>query len=112
MRDPVLFAILFFLLFLTLEWTAARKLERLKQAANEDARPAFAASIGPVIDRKNLDGATALRQKCNNSGEILMWVPLPLLGLLPWMVFFSWSPNLIYQYWVHTERIGKLPRPI
>ncbi len=25
--------------------------------------------------------ATALRQKWNNSGEILMWVPLPLMGL-------------------------------
>ena len=29
MRDPVLFAIPFFLLLLTLEWTAARKLERI-----------------------------------------------------------------------------------
>ncbi len=33
--------------------------------------------------------ATALRQKWNNSGEILMWVPLPLMGLPPWMVFCS-----------------------
>ncbi|WP_372516969.1 sterol desaturase family protein, partial [Mycobacterium montefiorense] len=55
--------------------------------------------------------ATALRQKWNNSGEILMWVPLPLLGIPPWMVFFAFSLNLIYQYWVHTERIDKLPRP-
>jgi len=56
--------------------------------------------------------ATALRQKWNNSGEILMWIPLPLLGIPPWMVFASFSVNLIYQFWVHTERIGKLPRPI
>ena len=48
--------------------------------------------------------ATALRQKWNNSGEILMWIPLPLLGLPPWLIFFSWSLNLIYQFWVHTER--------
>ncbi|KCG92247.1 C-5 sterol desaturase Erg3 [Mycobacterium tuberculosis KT-0089] len=54
--------------------------------------------------------ATALRQKWNNSGEILMWVPLPLMGLPPWMVFCSWSLNLIYQFWVHTERIDRLPR--
>ncbi len=26
------------------------------------------------------------------------------------MVFFSWSINLTYQFWVHTERIGKLSR--
>jgi sterol desaturase/sphingolipid hydroxylase (fatty acid hydroxylase superfamily) len=56
--------------------------------------------------------ATALRQKWNNSGEILMWIPLPLLGIPPWMVFFAFSLNLIYQFWVHTERIDKLPRPI
>ncbi|HYB39997.1 MAG TPA: sterol desaturase family protein [Mycobacterium sp.] len=53
--------------------------------------------------------ATALRQKWNNSGEILMWIPLPLLGIPPWMVFCSFSVNLIYQFWVHTERIDKLP---
>src|ERR1700742_2628456 len=31
MRDPVLFAIPFFLLLLILEWTAARKLERIER---------------------------------------------------------------------------------
>ena len=56
--------------------------------------------------------ATALRQKWNNSGEILMWIPLPLLGIPPWMVFASFSVNLIYQFWVHTERIDKLWGPI
>jgi sterol desaturase/sphingolipid hydroxylase (fatty acid hydroxylase superfamily) len=55
--------------------------------------------------------ATALRQKWNNSGEILVWIPLPLLGIPPWMVFASFSLNLIYQFWIHTERIGKLWRP-
>lgn len=54
--------------------------------------------------------ATALRQKWNNILEILMWVPLPLLGVPPWMVFLSFSINLVYQFWVHTERIGTLPR--
>ncbi len=56
--------------------------------------------------------ATALRQKWNNSGEILMWIPLPLLGVPPWLVFVSFSLNLIYQFWVHTERIDKLWRPV
>ncbi|WP_413642316.1 sterol desaturase family protein [Mycobacterium sp. RTGN5] len=54
--------------------------------------------------------ATALRQKWNNSGEIIIWIPLPLLGVPPWMVFTGFSINLIYQFWVHTERIDKLPR--
>jgi sterol desaturase/sphingolipid hydroxylase (fatty acid hydroxylase superfamily) len=56
--------------------------------------------------------ATALRQKWNNSGEIAMWVPLPLLGIPPWLVFVSFSLNLIYQFWVHTERIGTMWRPV
>ena len=56
--------------------------------------------------------ATALRQKWNNSGEIIMWAPLPMLGVPPWMVFTSFSISLVYQFWIHTERIGTLPRPI
>ncbi len=56
--------------------------------------------------------ATALRQKWNNSGEIIMWLPLPLIGIPPWMVFVGFSVSLVYQFFVHTERVGKLPRPI
>jgi sterol desaturase/sphingolipid hydroxylase (fatty acid hydroxylase superfamily) len=56
--------------------------------------------------------ATALRQKWNNSGELIMWIPLPLLGVPPWLVFTSFSINLVYQFWIHTEHIGTLPRPI
>ncbi|MCV7089810.1 sterol desaturase family protein [Mycobacterium interjectum] len=188
MRDPVLFAVPFFLLMLVLEWTAARKLERIESSGAYPARHASGAylardaaaslSMGLVsiatsagwkalalfgyagiyaylapwhlsaqrwytwviailgVDllwytyhriahrvrliwathqahhsSEYFNFATALRQKWNNSGEILMWAPLPLLGLPPWMVFFSWSLNLIYQFWVHTERIDKLPRP-
>ncbi|WP_197377492.1 sterol desaturase family protein [Mycolicibacterium baixiangningiae] len=185
MREPVLFAIPFFLLLLIVEWTAARRLEHLEAA---DRAPAgayvardawtslsmgmvsvatmavwkFGALIGyaalytyvapwqlpstqwytwviaivgvdllfygyhRIAHRVRLvwathqahhsseyyNFATALRQKWNNSGEILMWLPLPLLGVPPWMVFASFSISLIYQFWVHTERIGTLWRPI
>ncbi|WP_236790984.1 sterol desaturase family protein [Amycolatopsis sp. GM8] len=54
--------------------------------------------------------STALRQKWNPWFEIVAWTPLPLLGVPPWMVFTGFSVNLIYQFWVHTETIGKLPR--
>ncbi len=56
--------------------------------------------------------ATALRQKWNNSGEILMWIPLPLIGIPPWMIFVGFSVSLVYQFFVHTERVDRLPRPI
>jgi sterol desaturase/sphingolipid hydroxylase (fatty acid hydroxylase superfamily) len=187
MRDPVLFAVPFFLLLLVLEWTAARKLERLEAdgapgrpaAGSYFARDAWASismglvSVATTAGWKSLallgyaaiytylapwhlsatqwytwvialvgvdllyytyhriahrvrliwathqahhssqyfNFATALRQKWNNSGEILMWIPLPLLGIPPWMVFASFSVSLIYQFWVHTERIDKLWRP-
>jgi len=185
MRDPVLFAIPFFLLLLVLEWTAARKLAHLEPADRSPAgsyhrRDAWASlSMGLVsvattagwklvallgyaaiiayvapwhlpsdqwytwlialvgVDllfyayhrtahrvrliwathqahhsSQYFNFATALRQKWNNSGEILMWIPLPLLGVPPWMVFASFSVNLIYQFWVHTERIDRLWRPV
>ncbi|MCV7072128.1 sterol desaturase family protein [Mycolicibacterium rufum] len=191
MRDPVLFAIPFFLLLLIIEWTAARKLEHVvaQGQSPETGRPAAGAhlardswasiSMGLVsvatmgawkflallgyaaiytylapwhlpatqwytwvialvgVDllfycyhrtahrvrliwathqahhsSQYFNFATALRQKWNNSGEIVMWLPLPLLGIPPWMVFFSFSVSLVYQFWIHTERIGTLPRPI
>ncbi len=190
MRDPVLFAVPFFLLLLAIEWTAARKLEHLNPAdpgtgerpergsyLARDARAsilmglvsvasmgvwkflgllgysALYAYVAPwhlsprdwytwVIALVGVDVlfyayhriahrvrliwathqahhssryfnfATALRQKWNNSGELIMWIPLPLLGVPPWMVFTSFSISLVYQFWIHTERIGTLPRPI
>ncbi|MDT5085201.1 MAG: hypothetical protein QOJ61_2244, partial [Mycobacterium sp.] len=166
MRDPVLFAIPFFLLLLILEWTAARKLERIEReagAGRQSDRPSsgayltadswasirmglisvattagwkFIAVLGYVAiyaylapwhlpstrwytwviailgvdflyycyhrgahrirliwathqahhSSQYFNFATALRQKWNNSGEILMWIPLPLLGIPPWVV--------------------------
>jgi sterol desaturase/sphingolipid hydroxylase (fatty acid hydroxylase superfamily) len=54
--------------------------------------------------------ATALRQKWNPWFELMVWTPLPLLGMPPWMMFTAWSANLVYQFFVHTETIGRLPR--
>ncbi|WP_409429321.1 sterol desaturase family protein [Mycobacterium sp. SMC-11] len=184
MRDPVIFAVPFFLLLLSLEWFAARKLEQLESERvpvgayrTEDAWASismglvsmattaawkFIALLGYAAiysyvapwqlsptrwytwvialvgvdllyytyhriahrirliwathqahhSSRYFNFATALRQKWNNSGEILMWIPLPLLGIPPWMVFASFSVSLVYQFWVHTERIDKLPRAV
>ncbi|WP_231744844.1 sterol desaturase family protein [Mycobacterium sp. IS-1590] len=56
--------------------------------------------------------ATALRQKWNISGDVFLRALLPLFGVPPWIVFASFSINLIYQFWIHTERIDRLWRPI
>jgi sterol desaturase/sphingolipid hydroxylase (fatty acid hydroxylase superfamily) len=56
--------------------------------------------------------STALRQKWNNSAEIVFWLPLPLLGVPPFLVFFGFSVSLVYQFFVHTERVDRLWRPV
>lgn len=55
---------------------------------------------------------TALRQKWNPWFEFFFWLPLPLLGFAPWTLFAAFAINLIYQFFVHTEVVGRLPRPI
>lgn len=55
---------------------------------------------------------TALRQKWNPWFELVFWIPLPLLGFAPWTLYVAFGFNLIYQFFVHTETIERLPRPI
>lgn len=56
--------------------------------------------------------STALRQPWTPFLGIVLYPPLALLGVRPWMILVSGGINLIYQFWVHTEAVGKLPRPI
>jgi hypothetical protein len=37
-------------------------------------------------------------------------LPLFLIGFPPALVFFVAGVNLIYQFWIHTEVIGRMPR--
>ncbi|MGO4256054.1 sterol desaturase family protein [Marmoricola sp. RAF53] len=55
--------------------------------------------------------ATALRQKWNPWFEFFFWLPLPFLGFAPWTIYVAFGFNLIYQFFTHTEMIGKLWRP-
>jgi len=61
-------------------------------------------------ERYNL--STALRQPWTPFVTVLFWSPLVLLGVRPWIVLVAWGINLLYQFWIHTEAIGTLPRPI
>jgi sterol desaturase/sphingolipid hydroxylase (fatty acid hydroxylase superfamily) len=56
--------------------------------------------------------STALRQTWTGIGTMPLAIPMVLLGFPPAMIFTSMSVNLLYQFWIHTERIGRLPRPI
>jgi sterol desaturase/sphingolipid hydroxylase (fatty acid hydroxylase superfamily) len=54
--------------------------------------------------------STALRQTWVPMTYFPFWLPLPLLGFPVWMVLLAQAWSLIYQFWIHTERITRLPR--
>ena len=55
--------------------------------------------------------STALRQTWVPVTTFPFWLALPLLGFPPWMILVQQSISLIYQYWIHTERIATMWRP-
>ena len=55
--------------------------------------------------------STALRQPVTSVNELLFFPTLCLLGLQPWLVFAAGGINLLYQFWIHTEAVDRLPRP-
>ena len=53
--------------------------------------------------------STALRQSW--TGPMITWVfwiPMPLLGFPPLMIFLAQAMSLLYQYWIHTEYIENM----
>lgn len=54
--------------------------------------------------------STALRQPWTPCPALLFYPPLALLGVDPGLIMISGGLNLIYQYWIHTEAIRKMPR--
>ncbi|MFE9580720.1 sterol desaturase family protein [Nocardia sp. NPDC006044] len=42
----------------------------------------------------------------------IAWVPAALLGFPVWMIFLLQSIGLLYQFPIHTQRVGTLGRPI
>ena len=54
--------------------------------------------------------STALRQTWVPMTYFPFWLWLPAVGFEPWMVLLAQAWSLIYQFWIHTERIRKLPR--
>lgn len=57
--------------------------------------------------------STALRQSWSEVFYKYIWyLWLPLLGFPPLMILTQISISLIYQFWIHTEKIQQLPAPI
>jgi len=58
--------------------------------------------------------AAALRQTWtgNLTGSFLFWAWMPLVGFHPIWIMFMQQISLIYQFWIHTETVHKLPNPL
>lgn len=56
--------------------------------------------------------STALRQTWTGgvAGTWLLWLPLSFLGFPPAMVAIQKGISLVYQFWIHTEAIKRMPR--
>ena len=55
--------------------------------------------------------STALRQTWSGSFyTFIFWAPLAIIGFHPLMIVTQMSVSLLYQYWIHTELIDKMPK--
>ncbi len=56
--------------------------------------------------------STALRQTWTGTVALtwIVWLPLAWLGFPPAMIAFQQGVSLVYQFWIHTEQVGRLPR--
>ncbi|TCI84373.1 sterol desaturase family protein [Tenacibaculum sp. M341] len=60
---------------------------------------------------KKYNLSTALRQTWTGGFyTFIFWLPLILIGFHPIMVLVQQSISLLYQYWIHTELIKKMPK--
>ncbi|MBB6001789.1 sterol desaturase family protein [Arcicella rosea] len=57
--------------------------------------------------------ATALRQTWtgNITGSFIFYLWMPIVGFHPIVVVIMQQISLLYQYWIHTETIGKMWKP-
>ena len=56
--------------------------------------------------------STAVRQTWTPFTAFVFWAPLALLGFHPVLIVTANSISLLYQFFIHTERIDKLWRPV
>ncbi len=75
---------------------------------HHESRFAWAAHVNHHSSQRfNL--AVALRQSWTTPiTGLVFWLPLPLLGFHPLMVVTQQAISLIYQFWIHTQAIGRL----
>jgi sterol desaturase/sphingolipid hydroxylase (fatty acid hydroxylase superfamily) len=53
--------------------------------------------------------STALRQSWTTWPAVILYPMLAFVGVKPGMILFAEGVNFTYQFWVHTEVVGRLP---
>ena len=55
--------------------------------------------------------STALRQTWTGgiTGTWALWLPLAFLGFSPAQIAIQQGISLVYQFWIHTEAVGRMP---
>lgn len=76
---------------------------------NHEVRFFWAGHV-PHHSSEHYNLGTALRQGVGERfHKYIYYIWIPLLGINPIIMFIAMGINLIYQYWVHTELINRLP---
>lgn len=76
---------------------------------NHEVRILWAGHV-PHHSSQKYNFGTALRQGVGERfHKFFFYLWIPFLGFDPLMIFMMMAINLIYQYWVHTEIIEKMP---
>jgi alkylglycerol monooxygenase len=76
--------------------------------AHHEVRCLWAAHV-PHHSSERYNLAVALRQSWTSPmTSFWFWLPLPLIGFPPLMILTVHAASLLYQFWLHTETIGRL----
>lgn len=61
---------------------------------------------------EKMNFSVSFRTGWTNHIKFIFFIPVPLLGFDPFTFFICHQFAVLYQFWVHTELIKKLPAPI
>jgi len=81
------------------------------------ARTTPCACCGRRTSTITVASTSICRPRCGSRGSRqspvrIFWLPLALLGYPPPMILTAEAISLIYQFWIHTETVRKLPWPL
>jgi sterol desaturase/sphingolipid hydroxylase (fatty acid hydroxylase superfamily) len=78
---------------------------------HHEVRGLWAAHV-PHHSSRRYNLSTALRQSWTPMTALPFYAPLALVGFPPALIATVHGLNLLYQFWIHTELVERLPRPV